>query len=247
MAELVKMAAYCFGAPLLLALAVSGRWRSPTAWLSSLAAVGVLVATLLAVAVAPPLLPTTPFIDALKWNWVGKVASIIVTLMAFLLLPAAAKEEAGLFRRPTPSNWGAVALVTIVLIAFFWTMAWLARDATATWPSRETILFQATMPGLDEEASFRGVILALLVGVFGKPVRFAGINFGWGALPIVTFFGLAHGFSAVSSGVAINWTTVAITGVTGVGLLWLKEKTHSIWVPVIVHNILNVGSVIIGG
>ena len=29
----------------------------------------------------------------------------------------------------------------------------------------------------------------------------------------------------------------------GAGLLWLKERTASIWVAVVVHNLANIGSV----
>jgi hypothetical protein len=33
--------------------------------------------------------------------------------------------------------------------------------------------------------------------------------------------------------------------VMGAGFLWLKEKTSSIWIAVVVHNLANVGSQIV--
>jgi membrane protease YdiL (CAAX protease family) len=99
------------------------------------------------------------------------------------------------------------------------------------------------MPGLDEEPLYRGVLLALLVSAFGKPWRIAGVGIGWGALPIVLFFGLAH---AVSQELNIEAAvSVFAAMVMGAGFLWLKEKTSSIWIAVVVHNLANLGSQIV--
>lgn len=106
------------------------------------------------------------------------------------------------------------------------------------------------MPGLDEESSFRGVLLALLVAAFGKPFRAAGIRIGCGALPVIAFFGLGHTLDVLTAAQIVwsdFWLTLGLTGGTGAALLWLKERTGSIWVPVLVHNIINVGSKLITG
>ena len=88
---------------------------------------------------------------------------------------------------------------------------------------------------------YRGVLLALLVGALGKPLSVAGIRIGWGALPIVAFFGLAHGLTEGLS--AETLVSMFAAAFMGAGLLWLKERTASIWVAVVVHNLANIGSV----
>ena len=165
-----------------------------------------LAANLLAVSLAPALLPKVT--SGLQWNWVGKVAAIATTLIAYALLPAALRAEAGLFAKPRPPEWRSVLLVAAATALLFWTVAWSSSNRTPV--TGETLLFQATMPGLDEESSFRGVLLALLVGAFGKPLHFAGVRLGWGALPVVAFFGLAHTLTTLAAP-SIEWKDFLIT------------------------------------
>ena len=96
------------------------------------------------------------------------------------------------------------------------------------------------MPGIDEESLFRGVLLAIFIAAFGKPFRIAGIQIGCGALPIVVFFGLVHGLSEGFTADAVK--SIVVATVMGAGFLWLKERTGSIWVAVLVHNLANLGS-----
>ena len=100
------------------------------------------------------------------------------------------------------------------------------------------ILFQATLPGLDEEMMY-GVLFTLLVGALGKPLSVAGIRIGWGGLPIVAFFGVAHGLSTDTP------ASIVAATVIGAGFVWLKVRTSSIWVAVIVHNLAKIGSSIV--
>jgi hypothetical protein len=88
--------------------------------------------------------------------------------------------------------------------------------------------------------AYRGVLLALLVGALGKPLSIAGIRIGWRALPVVAFFGLAHGLTQALSTDTIS--SIVASTVMGAGFVWLKERTSSIWVTVIVHNLANNGS-----
>ncbi len=237
----------CFVAPLLVSLLLSGQWRSGRAWWLSLAATGALTATfLLKIGWLPELLSPDAVIIQLSCNWGGEFTGIVAALIVFAALPPALKTEAGLFTVPRPSSWRPVVTAAATLIGFIWAMVWLYRDAATVAPTAETLLFAATLPGVSQESSFRGVILALLVAAFGKPWRVAGIGIGWGALPVVGFVVLEHGFIAISGGGSIDWVAVAMTGIIGAGLLWLKERTGSIWVPVVVYNITNVGAQFFG-
>lgn len=223
-----------------MALLASGRWRDRRALLLVLASALALAANLAALGVAPRLFPDLA--AGLQWNWIGKIAAIATTLAAYALLTPALRRETGLFALPRPPEWGSVIAVSLATVALFVAVVALLGEHEPA--DAETLLYQATMPGLDEESSFRGVLLALLVGAFGKPHRVAGVQVGWGALPVVLFFGIAHTLGVVMAGHIVwgdFWTTLLLTGGTGAALLWLKERTGSIWVPVLVHNLCNVG------
>lgn len=89
------------------------------------------------------------------------------------------------------------------------------------------------------------LVIFLWVAVYltrdGHPVTVETLWYrvGWGALPIVAYFGIAHGLLVGVNGDFL--LTVIVTGVAGSALLWLKERTSSIWIAVLIHNLANVG------
>jgi membrane protease YdiL (CAAX protease family) len=108
----------------------------------------------------------------------------------------------------------------------------LSRASSHTLPgvSLETWLYQASVPGLVEESLFRGVLLALLDRAFSARCRFAGADFGYGALVVTALFGLLHGFQL---GTLLGVWPAALL------YLWLRARTGSLLVPVLAHNLWN--------
>jgi membrane protease YdiL (CAAX protease family) len=94
----------------------------------------------------------------------------------------------------------------------------------------ETWLYQASMPGLVEEPLFRGVLLALLDRAFTARRTGFGVSFGWGAAVVTLVFMALHG---VRFG--------HLTGVLPAALLflWLRQRTGSLVMPILVHNLWN--------
>jgi membrane protease YdiL (CAAX protease family) len=232
-----------FALPTLVGIFASGRSSYRKTWFLWAAATIVVVIYLLAVGLLPDLLPPIPFFDDLRFNWVGKVCAILVGLGLYACLSPELKKEAGVFARPRPPEWISVGFVTALLVGGFCLLSHFYSSGGGTL-RLEAILFQATMPGLDEELYLRGIVLALLVAAFGKPWRILGVQVGWGGLCIVAFFGFVHGFSLTDSGVSMDWMDFLITGIAGLLLFWLKERTGSILVPVVAHNLANLGSLI---
>lgn len=220
--------------PTLMALFFSGRFHDRKAWLISLAAIAVVILNVLSLSLGSSL----GVLESLEWNWFGKIFAIVATFVMYFFLPPSLRIESGLFALPSTTNWKLVVKVSIGLLLFFWTCGYYFRDGALI--SIETLLFQASMPGMDEESLYRGVLLAIFIAAFGKPFRIAGIQIGWGALPIVAFFGLVHGLSQDLNADAVK-SIVAAT-IMGAGFLWLKERTGSIWVAVLVHNLANLGA-----
>lgn len=238
MTNALLMLLAAIGLPTLVALLMSGQFRSSRAWLLCLAAIGAVSVNVVAMSIGASLGSLMP---GFEYNWIGKAIGILLTLVMYFLLPRSLRAEAGIFAMPKTADWRSTVAVSVGLLLIFWMIAYVFRDGKPL--TGETILFQATMPGLDEEMMYRGVLLALLVGALGKPLSVAGIRIGWGALPVVAFFGLAHGLTQALSTDTV--ASIVAATVMGAGFVWLKERASSIWVAVIVHNLANIGSSIV--
>lgn len=175
-----------------------------------------------------------PFAGA-DWNWAGKLAALAGTL-AVMSLPAFGWARCGM-RLDQGSRWRGSLLLLLVLAGLFF---WLAVSSADGKPdSAETIAFQWTMPGLDEELFYRGTLLLALNEAFRPKANILGAPIGYGGVLTTVLFGLTHALSYEAGAVEIDAMTFALTGVPALLLLWLRERTGSLVMPVIGHNIAN--------
>lgn len=176
-----------------------------------------------------------PSLIAGDWNWQGKILALLGTL-AVASLPLIGWRASGLTLRQAPGGlWSALA-VSLLYIGFFLTLAFIFPNEDA---SAETIAFQLTMPGLEEEAFYRGVLLLMLGRAFTGRVRFLGIDWHWGVLLSCILFGMAHAFSFSDGRFSFDPLTMALTGAPSVIGAWLVLRTRSILAPVVLHNFGN--------
>jgi len=103
----------------------------------------------------------------------------------------------------------------------------------------DTLAFQLTMPGLDEELFYRGVLLVMLNEAFGRPLSVLGAPMGWGALVSSFAFGLTHALGYADGGFSVDATALALTGLPALLLVWIREKTGSVVLPILLHNFAN--------
>ena len=175
-----------------------------------------------------------------QWNWDGKIVSILATLILIAIIPRVSFKETG-FRW---SQNGAVvsALLGCALVcAIEWGSNLIAGSHQTV--NAETICYQATMPGLQEEPSFRGLMLLLLNQAFkDKPLTLLGAPIGWGAVASSVYFGLGHGLGWDNGHIVFDAVAVAVTGGIGFVLVWIRERTGSLVLPILAHNVANVGN-----
>lgn len=181
-----------------------------------------------------------PALADLKWNWVGKIVAIAATLLLIRFMPGVDARSAGLTWRQRAGSLVPVLVCTALMCALAWGAEAYAADGSDLSPER--LLYQATMPGIDEELFFRGLLLALLLKVFDERWSLAGAPIGPAAAAITFFFAAGHGLAVVDGTLHFDGFAFAITGALGFGLLWLRQRTGSLVAPVLVHNLLNVGS-----
>ena len=106
----------------------------------------------------------------------------------------------------------------------------------------ESVLYQFTMPGLAEEITLRGIYLGILNHFLGRPWKFLGARYGWGAIIVTLIFIGSHVFTFKSDNslfqLNLEWIDLHSVLIS-IALIYLREKTESIWPCVIFHNLSN--------
>ncbi len=188
------------------------------------------------------LIPVEKFFGELDWNWSGKIASVLATFVLFCVLAVTTKSitpaSAGFVLRQRSGSVTPALIALALLVMSVVALEILAADGSDT--GAERLLFQLTMPGLDEELFFRGVLLAALaaaipiggVNILGAKITLAG-------LLMTLLFGFGHGAFVQDQQLVISWPAVIVTAYLGFGLLWIRERTGSILIPILSHNLIN--------
>jgi membrane protease YdiL (CAAX protease family) len=179
------------------------------------------------------LLPT--LFPAAAYNWQGKLLALGATL-AVASMPAYGWPDAGLTFRLAPEGRGWAAVVSLVYAGLFIGLALvLPNDAV----SREGVAFQLTMPGIEEETFYRGVLLLTLFRAFPGRTRLIGVEWSWGALVSSALFGLAHAFGFSAGRFSVDPLTMLLTGGPSLLAVWLALRTRSVLLPILLHNFGN--------
>lgn len=167
------------------------------------------------------------------WNWEGKVMALILSLVVAVALGA---RRCGLTLKQDRKGLKGALILSGALVALFLGLA-LYFPGQGTDP--DTLAFQLTMPGLDEELFYRGVLLLMLNEAFARPLRILGAPMGWGALISSVAFGLAHALGYSDGAFTFDAMTMLLTGGPALLLVWVREKTGSLLLPVLLHNFAN--------
>jgi len=218
-----------------VALAVGALLVAPALWRPAPRPWAVAFLATLALCLLLPALPAAWPGERLlgnRWNWSGQALTLLATLGMSVLLV----RRAGLSWREMGFTWTqrrgslrpALAVSGVVLVVHFVWMSFSPLRLTGV--TLETWLYQASMPGLVEELLFRGVLLALLDRAFVARRQGFGGSFGWGSAVVTLVFLALHG-------VRIGH----LTGVLPAALLflWLRQRTGSLVMPILVHNLWN--------
>ena len=183
-------------------------------------------------------IPTPNFMEELTLNWFGKIMTFVGSIVMLYFLPGVSFREAGLIWTQNKGSLSPVMLMGGFVILVTTGVGMLVTSTPNT--SLENLLFQATLPGLDEELFMRGLLLLLFHQAFGKGLKVLGAHTGWGFWLAVAIFGLLHGVTIQNGEVAVNLWAIAGTGFIGFVLTWMRERTGSLVTPILFHNMTNV-------
>jgi membrane protease YdiL (CAAX protease family) len=175
------------------------------------------------------------FIPWGQWNWQGKLLALAATL-AIASLPAVGWTASGLTLKQAQGSLKRCLPVALLYGLVFVAIARLFPSEAA---SPETIAFQLTMPGLEEEPFYRGVLLLALDRAFSARVRLLGVDWGWGAVLSCALFGLAHAFGFSHGHFGFDPLTMALTALPSFIAVWIRLRSGSLLIPVLLHNFGN--------
>lgn len=169
------------------------------------------------------------------WNWQGKIMALAASI-AVAALPAFGLRQVGLTVSHAAGSLKAAAPVAAAYCAFFALVALLLPSEPA---GVEDVAFQLTMPGLEEELFYRGVLLFALDQAFRGRKRLLGVEWGWGAVLSCLLFGMTHAFGYSDGAFSFDPLTMALTAIPSFIAVWLRQRTGSLLLPVVLHNFGN--------
>ena len=167
-----------------------------------------------------------------SWNWDGKIYGIIWGIVAYFIFRDQFSENKFFTFKQNrdglkPAIWAAVLVIGIPTL--------LGTLNTKEF-NLETLLFQITMPGLDEEIMFRGVLLGLMCSC----LRNDGPTWRNPANLITSvLFGLVHALTVNNVSISFSISSFIWTGMIGYGLGYMTLKTRSILLAIVAHNLCN--------
>lgn len=178
----------------------------------------------------PDLLPAT------HWNWQGKALALAATLIV-ASFPAFGWRRSGLVLAQARGSLKVCIPVALLYCLFFVAMAHVFPDHDPASP--ETFAYQLTMPGLEEEPFYRGVLLLALDRAFTARVKVLGVEWGWGAVLSCALFGLVHALGFSHGQFSFDPLTMALAALPSFVAVWLRLRAGSLVLPVLLHNFGN--------
>ena len=177
-----------------------------------------------------------------KWNWTGKIFAIFGSFVFLLLYRKYDLKDYYLtLNQNKPFLKKGILIITIILLVEF--VMNFIYNPPEKW-NTETILFQLTMPGIDEEIAYRGIMLGLLTKILNP--FFTKTFFHPAILVTGILFGLAHGlFLTNSFELSFKSSPFFFTMILGIIWSWITIKSGSILLALISHNLGNVSGKLI--
>ena len=166
------------------------------------------------------------------WNWSGQFLGLGGALWVARMLARRAGvpwREMGFTGAQRVGSLRPALWVSAIALSLNLMLASQSRFRLTTVPW-ETWVYQATLPGAVEEAVFRGLQLAQHDRAFTARRALFGAPIGWGGVAVTLVFVSLHGLHV---GTLLGVLPAALL------YLWLRARTGSLVLPIIVHNLWN--------
>jgi len=170
------------------------------------------------------------------WNWIGKIAGLLLGVFFVYRNKLISKSEIGWTIRFNKGTLMPV-IYTLLLVLLARLIIYLSFERVNPDFDLETLVFQGTLSGLCDEVLFRGILLALLNRVFQAKEDLAGYTLSFGILISSLLYGLSQGF-ILHDGfhLQINLIRICFGFIAGLIAALLKERSGSLVPAVLFHN-----------
>lgn len=167
-----------------------------------------------------------------SWNWDGKIYGIVCGIAIYFIFRRQLSNNNFFTLKQDKAGLKSALKVAIAIL----TIAILGGVVNDREFNIETLLFQISMPGIDEEIMYRGVLLGLMCSA----LRAGGAAWRNPAIIInAVLFGLVHSLSLGDGALQFNSVNFMWTGLLGYGFGYITIKTRSILIPMLTHNLYN--------
>lgn len=172
-----------------------------------------------------------------QWNWTGKLLGIIFGVLVYIVLRKKISPYNFIQIEQAPQYFQKTIIATVLISC----TAFFSYFDTSLTMDKETLLFQLTMPGLDEEIMFRAILLGLLLTCLNEHIKVGKLNLGSPSVLIIgLLFGLLHGLKLTDEfSFKFDYLSFLSTFVYGYVWSWITIKSKSILQPLVSHNVLN--------
>lgn len=167
------------------------------------------------------------------WNWIGKSCALAFSLMIIMALPKLRAELGFTLIQKSNSVKKSLSAITIL----FFSAICLSFNQENISFDVKTLLFQLTMPSLDEELAYRSILLFLLLK--GLCINSKTL-FNPATILITLLFGTIHGIHYSNDSLNIDPLAFLITTAIGSVLMYIRLLSGSIVFPIIGHSVFNV-------
>ena len=180
----------------------------------------------------PKLIDSFNFINS-RWNWDGKICGIVCCItLYFIFRKLFNANNFFTFKQNSDGVKSATygAIIIVVVSTIVWSIFVNAKF------NIETLLFQISLPGIDEELMFRGVLLGLMC----CSLRTTRSSFCSPSIILnAILFGLMHALTITYNSVNFDPIYFVQTGAAGYVWGWITIKSRSVLLAVISHNLSN--------
>jgi uncharacterized protein len=175
-----------------------------------------------------------------RWNWPAKFFGIIFSLAVIFIylkrIENVKLETIGLTFKQNPNS----VFKSLILLTFIVVILNIGKTFHFPFDQVETLLYQASMPGIDEEIMFRGILLYILSrAIVSSEFTVVGAKLNWACIFVSVLFGLVHGIRYSDGVIGVSLFTTLITGLQGFCFVWSRQLTGSVLLPIIIHNCVN--------
>ncbi len=167
-----------------------------------------------------------------SWNWDGKIYGIVCGIAIYFIFRRQLSNNNFFTLKQDKAGLKSVLKVAVAILSIS-ILGGVVNDREF---NIETLLFQISMPGIDEEIMYRGVLLGLMCSA----LRAGGATWRNPAIIInAVLFGLVHSLSLGDGALQFNSVNFMWTGLLGYGFGYITIKTRSILIPMLTHNLYN--------